>query len=115
MKILNVTKKLTAGSILVCIMSACAALGILSPSTINKIQYGMTQQQVKETMKCSPDYRRFSGKREEWEYRGAGDREGYERVVVVAFENGRVTDLDSFSEPIVPKMPILPFQSGRAN
>lgn len=57
------------------------------------IEKGMSKEQVLSIM-GKPDYRRFDNAFEEWEYRPTFSV----NVIIVTFDNGRVSALDSFAE-----------------
>ena len=83
--------------ILLVVMSSCAGLIInFKNSQLMSIQKGMTQQEVK-TILGKPNYRRFDGAMEEWEYRGYLSKAGHS-VICVNFIDNRVVGLDSFRD-----------------
>ena len=92
--------------ILLVVMSSCAGLIInFKNSQLMSIQKGMTQQEVK-TILGKPNYRRFDGAMEEWEYRGYLSKAGHS-VICVNFIDNRVVGLDSFRDgaPTAPPAP----------
>ncbi len=58
------------------------------------IEKGMPKEQVLSTL-GKPDYRRFDNEFEEWEY---SPNAFSEKVIIVTFENGKVSGLNSFAE-----------------
>ena len=81
--------------ILLVVMSSCAGLILnFKNSQLMSIQKGMTQQEVKAIL-GKPNYRRFDGAMEEWEYRGYLSKAGHS-VICVNFIDNRVVGLDSF-------------------
>ena len=92
--------------LLLVVMSSCASLlADFRNSQLMGIQKGMTQQEVK-TILGEPNYRRFDGGMEEWEYRGYLSKAG-PSVICVNFIDNRVVGLDSFKDgaPTVPPAP----------
>lgn len=99
-------KHVSAILILLVVMSSCAGLIInFKNSQLMSIQKGMTQQEVK-TILGKPNYRRFDGAMEEWEYRGYLSKAGHS-VICVNFIDNRVVGLDSFRDgaPTAPPAP----------
>ena len=94
--------------ILLVVMSSCAGLIInFKNSQLMSIQKGMTQQEVK-TILGKPNYRRFDGAMEEWEYRSLSLISGEYKVVVITFEDGRVSGMDTFTTRDFQEHPLLP-------
>ena len=92
--------------ILLVVMSSCAGLILnFKNSQLMSIQKGMTQQEVKAIL-GKPNYRRFDGAMEEWEYRGYLSKAGHS-VICVNFIDNRVVGLDSFRDgaPTAPPAP----------
>lgn len=58
----------------------------------------MTPQQVSSIMKGNPDYRRFLGDREQWEYLRYSVASNVYVVILVNFEDGRVVGLNTFPD-----------------
>ncbi len=68
-----------------------------SSKTLMNIQQGMTQSEIRNIFKSEPDFRRFDGSTEEWEYhRYLGEWS----VVVIRFDDGRVSEMNSFRDPV---------------
>lgn len=71
-------------------------------TNLMNIQEGTSQKEVKELLGV-PDYRRFDGGFEEWEYvRAYSQTEN--KIVLVRFTNERVTGMDTFLRRI-PRQP----------
>lgn len=81
----------------VCI-SGCASL-FTNKELLMGIHKGMLQQEVRKDL-GKPDYRRFNGDLEEWEYRKDIWGNAGNTIIVIGFIDGRVVRLDSFSDDI---------------
>ena len=80
-------------------LSSCGTL--TGNNMLFKVKRGMTERQVKEIL-GSPDFRRFHGDMEQWEYQKISWI-GYGKIILVDFEDGRVVNFDSFPEPHIDK------------
>lgn len=78
---------------------------VQSKHILDEIHPGMTYEQVSNIM-GKPDYRRFNREHEEWEYRKW--LSGSNAIVIVGFEEGRVTSMDSFENPQSSQTPPTP-------
>ena len=78
------------------VMSSCAGLFTTVADKAASIEVGMTKDEVTAKM-GKPQYRRFDGNRNEWEYRSLLNNDDYD-VVVMQFYNDRVVSMDSFRE-----------------
>ena len=78
------------------VMSSCAGLFTTVADKAASIEVGMTKDEVTAKM-GKPQYRRFDGNRDEWEYRSLLNNDDYD-VVVMQFYNDRVVSMDSFRE-----------------
>lgn len=100
-----------------------------STSTFMKVQKGMTQAEVTQLL-GTPEHRRFDEGGEQWEFRSAMNMVGESKVVTIDFVDGRVTNMDSFTDKIqinpsvavyppneivsvIPSAPLLPPQQNR--
>lgn len=89
-------RKLTLVSVLAMALSSCASLFTNVADKAASIEVGMTKEEVTAKM-GKPQYRRFDGNRDEWEYRSLAQHEDYD-VVILHFYNGRVISMDSFRD-----------------
>jgi hypothetical protein len=92
-------RKMALVGVLGVMLSSCASLFNFNTVADNaaRIQPGMTKDEVTDVMGRTPNFRRFSDGRDEWEYRTLLNNDDYD-VVVIDFYNGRVTSMDSFRE-----------------
>lgn len=98
------------GALALCVLaSGCGSLFTASnKTTVSNIRPGMTQAQV-QGMLGSPDYKRFDGGVEQWEYRSYYYTQGNQPVnVIVDFNDGKVVALNSFDTPQYPTPPVPP-------
>lgn len=56
----------------------------------------------------TPEYRRFDRGMEEWEYRSLSLISGEYKVVVITFEDGRVSGMDTFTTRDFQEHPLPP-------
>lgn len=89
-------RKLALVSVLAIALSSCASLFTTVADKAASIEVGMTKEEVTAKM-GKPQYRRFDGNRDEWEYRSLLNNDDYD-VVVMQFYNDRVVSMDSFRE-----------------
>ena len=89
-------RKMALVGVLGIVMSSCAGLFTTVADKAASIEVGMTKQEVTTKM-GAPQYRRFDGKRDEWEYRTLLNNDDYD-VVILHFYNNRVVSMDSFRE-----------------
>lgn len=89
-------RKLASVSVLTIALSSCASLFTTVADKAASIEVGMTKEEVTAKM-GKPQYRRFDGNRDEWEYRSLLNNDDYD-VVVMQFYNDRVVSMDSFRE-----------------
>ncbi|MCI1648569.1 MAG: DUF4476 domain-containing protein [Bacteroides sp.] len=90
-------KEITSLLLLFVLISGCASLLYPKKDLLMGIHKGMSQQEVQQNL-GKPDYRRFNGDLEEWEYRkGIWGNEG-NTIIVIGFIDGRVVRMDSFSD-----------------
>ena len=93
-------KRLIALLVLFAGLSSCASL-FVNKNVLMNIHNGMSQSEVSKLL-GQPDYRRFNGDLEEWEYdKGIWGNAG-NTVIVVGFADGRVVNMDSFSSVTPP-------------
>lgn len=81
-----------------------------SCGTTNKlmqVQEGMTKQEV-TTLFGVPEYRRFDGGIEEWEYQILSVITGDTKVVVITFDRDRVSGMNTFKIPNFRMHPASP-------
>ena len=71
-------------------------LGNKSHSALMKLQKGMTKEETDKLL-GKPDFRRFDGNLEQWEYQNGG-LGVYTKYLIVEFENDAVKSMDSFNE-----------------
>ena len=89
-------RKMALVGVLGIVMSSCAGLFTTVADKAASIEVGMTKDEVTAKM-GKPQYRRFDGNRNEWEYRSLLNNDDYD-VVVMQFYNDRVVSMDSFRE-----------------
>ena len=89
-------RKMALVGVLGIVMSSCAGLFTTVADKAASIEVGMTKDEVTAKM-GKPQYRRFDGNRDEWEYRSLLNNDDYD-VVVMQFYNDRVVSMDSFRE-----------------
>lgn len=68
----------------------------VSVNRLMKVQEGMSRQEISKIF-GTPEYRRFDRGMEEWEYRSLSLISGEYKVVVITFEDGRVSGMDTFT------------------
>lgn len=103
MKKIHIIAVLTLGMIL----GSCSTYYV-SNKRVMEVQEGMTRQNV-ENILGQPDYRRFDGGIEEWEYRRVSSVL-YQTLmtIIVSFEDGRVIGMNTFnSEEKLPPAPVV--------
>lgn len=83
-------------SVLAMALCSCSSLFTTVADKAASIEVGMTKDEVTAKM-GKPQYRRFDGNRDEWEYRSLLNNDDYD-VVVMQFYNDRVVSMDSFRE-----------------
>lgn len=89
------------------ILGSCSTYYV-SNKRVMEVQEGMTRQNV-ENILGQPDYRRFDGGIEEWEYRRVSSVL-YQTLmtIIVSFEDGRVIGMNTFnSEEKLPPAPVV--------
>lgn len=89
-------RKMALVGVLGIVMSSCAGLFTTVADMAASIKVGMTKDEVTAKM-GKPQYRRFDGNRDEWEYRELLNNDDYD-VVVMQFYNDRVVSMNSFRE-----------------
>lgn len=82
---------LLLGLMLLISTNSCSTL-FVSNKQIMQVKEGMKQVEIKKIL-GTPDFRRFDGKYEEWEYRS-------NIICVIRFYNGEVTGMDTFNTPV---------------
>ncbi|WP_195530281.1 DUF4476 domain-containing protein [Phocaeicola vulgatus] len=65
-----------------------------------KVQQGMTTEEIGQLL-GKPDFRRFDGSLEQWEYQSGGIATSC-KFLIIEFRNGMVTNMDSFESNITP-------------
>ena len=85
-------------AIAICLLaSGCSTLFTASKKdTVSHIRPGMSKEQV-EGMLGSPDYTRFDGGIEQWEYGSFYYVDSHSVNVIIDFDNGRVIALNTFN------------------
>lgn len=93
-------------AIAICLLaSGCSTLFTASKKdTVSHIRPGMSKEQV-EGMLGSPDYTRFDGGIEQWEYGSFYYVDSHSVNVIIDFDNGRVIALNTFNTPPVAPVP----------
>lgn len=61
-----------------------------------KVQQGMTTEEIGQLL-GKPDFRRFDGSLEQWEYQSGGIATSC-KFLIIEFRNGKVTSMDSYNE-----------------
>ena len=61
-----------------------------------KVQQGMTTEEIGQLL-GKPDFRRFDGSLEQWEYQSGGIATSC-KFLIIEFRNGKVTGMDSYNE-----------------
>ncbi len=89
-------RRLALVSVLGMALCSCASMFTNVADKAASIEVGMTKEEVTSKM-GAPQYRRFDGNRDEWEYRTLLNNDDYD-VVIMHFHNGRVVSLDSYRE-----------------
>lgn len=79
----------------------------VSVNRLMKVQGGMSRQEISKIF-GTPEYRRFDRGMEEWEYRSLSLISGEYKVVVITFEDGRVSGMDTFTTRDFQEHPLLP-------
>lgn len=79
------------GLLLLIGLGSCSILSITNRQMM-QIKEGMTLADVKKIL-GTPDYRRFNGEFEEWEYR-------WSKTHIIRFYDGEVSGMDSFATPV---------------
>ena len=95
------------------ILGSCSTYYV-SNKQVMEVQQGMSRQNVEKIL-GKPDYRRFDGDGEEWEYhRISSVLYGNSIKIIVYFADGRVTSMDTFNgdeillpAPVVMLLPSL--------
>ncbi|MDE6162376.1 MAG: DUF4476 domain-containing protein [Bacteroides sp.] len=84
---------------LILLCSACFTSSNMSGKMLMSIQQGMTPLEVCNVFGAEPDFRRFDGNSEEWEYRrySTSANAGWS-IVLIQFTDGRVSGMDSFKD-----------------
>ena len=78
------------------ILGSCSTYYV-SNKQVMEVQQGMSRQNVEKIL-GKPDYRRFDGGGEEWEYhRISSVLYGNSIKIIVYFADGRVTGMDTFN------------------
>lgn len=111
-------------SIIVCaalclLLSSCFT-SYVSTNRLLKVQEGMSQQEVVEIL-GEPDYRRFDGDMEEWEFereKGTPVLDSNPMTIIVHFVGKKVVSMDTFSSyhrptpphPVVVTPPVPPVE-----
>lgn len=84
---------------LVLLTSACYTSRHMSGKMLMSVQQGMTPFEVRSLLGAEPDFRRFDGNSEEWEYRRYSSAGlGGWSIVLIQFTDGRVSGMDSFED-----------------
>lgn len=89
-------------------VGGCSAYYI-SGKQVMAVQQGMSFRNVEKIL-GKPDYRRFEGESEEWEYHRVASSKGtgYSIKVIVRFEDGRVISMDTFdADEILLPSPVV--------
>ena len=90
------------------ILGSCSTYYV-SNKQVMEVQQGMSRQNVEKIL-GKPDYRRFDGGGEEWEYhRISSVLYGNSIKIIVYFADGRVTGMDTFNgdEILLPPPPVV--------
>ena len=91
------------------ILGSCSTYYV-SNKQVMEVQQGMSRQNVEKIL-GKPDYRRFDGDGEEWEYhRISSVLYGNSIKIIVYFADGRVTSMDTFNgdEILLPAPVVMP-------
>ncbi|OJU52797.1 MAG: hypothetical protein BGN96_10240 [Bacteroidales bacterium 45-6] len=91
---MKISKLFLTLCIVVSTLSSCTTMRSFNDKLFS-IEKGMSKEQVLSIL-GKPDYRRFDNAFEEWEYNPTFSV----NVMVVTFENGRVSSLDSFAQKL---------------
>ena len=70
-----------------------------------KVQQGMTTEEIGQLL-GKPDFRRFDGSLEQWEYQSGGIATSC-KFLIIEFRNGKVTGMDSNTVFITIEQPKL--------
>ncbi|MBP1616922.1 MAG: hypothetical protein H6Q14_749 [Bacteroidetes bacterium] len=92
---MKILKLFLAQCILISSFSACVTITKSFNDKLFSIEKGMSKEQVLSIL-GKPDYRRFDNAFEKWEYNPTFSV----NVMVVTFENGKVSALDSFAQKL---------------
>ncbi|MDD3040602.1 outer membrane protein assembly factor BamE [Bacteroides sp.] len=94
---------------LVLILSSSCASYYVSGKKVMEVQKGMTQQEVRQLL-GKPDYRRFEGDLEEWEFRRdkGTPLTPTPMTIIIQFMDGEVVSMDTFSGYGRPALPLPP-------
>lgn len=94
---------------LVLLTSACSITNTyMSGKLLMSVQQGMTPNEVHAIFGSEPDYRRFDGAMEEWEYCRYSSSAGGWTIVLIQFTDGRVSGMDSFKRGVETNAAISP-------
>lgn len=93
------------GMLLFLVLSASCG----SMNKIMQVQEGMSKQEIAKIF-GTPDYRRFNRGIEEWEYRTLSVVTALYKVTVIAFEDGRVSGMNTFTEEVHESPVVVPCQ-----
>lgn len=84
---------------LILLTTACLTSNNMSGKMLMSVQQGMTPLEVRNIFGGEPDYRRFDGNSEEWEYRRYSSAANVRwSIVLIQFTDGRVSGMDSFKD-----------------
>lgn len=84
---------------LLLLLSSCYTTKFVSGNLLMSVQQGMTPTEVRTVFGSEPDFRRFDGGFEEWEYkRYSKSGGGAWAIILIQFTDGRVSGMDSFNE-----------------
>lgn len=76
-------------------LGSCVTLGETTSDKAFKIQRGMTKEEAGQIL-GKPDFRRFDGDLEQWEYQNGGGI--YRQYLIVEFKDDVVKSMDSYNE-----------------
>lgn len=95
-------------TLLLALCLTVSSCGLTTSSTIMKVQKGMSQEEVAHLL-GTPDFRRFDGGTEQWEYSKMNMSTGTNATIIVDFIDGQVTNMDSFNGEIpAPPVAVCP-------
>lgn len=94
---------------LLLILSSSCASYYVSGKRVMEVQKGMTQQEVRQLL-GKPDYRRFEGDFEEWEFRRdkGTPLTPTPMTIIIQFVDGEVISMDTYSGYGKPALPLPP-------